>query len=85
MFPLRSMCRLPSLRRGGKKVPLYVDRLDEALRVTENGLLLALVSGKNVSLVGASTKDCALLYQNTETPAPDPVPGQPQPRQEAHL
>ena len=28
----------------------------------EPGLLLALVSGKNVSLVGASTKDCALLF-----------------------
>ena len=28
------------------------------------------VSGKNVSLVGASTKDCALPYQNTKTPAP---------------
>ena len=28
------------------------------------------VSGKNVSLVGASTKYCALLYQNTKTPAP---------------
>ena len=36
----------------------------------EPGLLLALVSGKNVSLVGASRKDCALLYKNTETPAP---------------
>ena len=52
---------------------------------SEPGLLLALVSGKNVSLVGASTKDCALLYQNTETLAPAPVPGQPQPRQEAQL
>ena len=100
MFPLRSMCRLPSLRRGGKKVPLYVDRLDEALRVAENGQKIFIkagmytvsqggfsyyVLGKNVSMVGASTKDCALLYQNTETPAPAPVPGQPQPRQEAHL
>ena len=28
------------------------------------------VFGKNVSMVGASRKDCALLYQNTETPAP---------------
>ena len=40
---------------------------------------------KNVSVVGASTKYCALLYQNTVTPAPGPRPGQPQPRQEAHL
>ena len=35
------------------------------------------MSGKNVSLVGASTKDCALLYQNTETPAPAPAPVSP--------
>ena len=89
MFPLRSMCRLPSLRRGGKKVPLYVD---EALRVTENGQKFFIkagmytvsqggsshyVYGKNVSMVGASTKDCALLYQNTETPAPAPAPVSP--------
>ena len=31
------------------------------------------VFGKNVSLVAASTQDCALLYQNTESPAPAPV------------
>ena len=28
---------------------------------------------KNVSVVGASTKYCVLLYQNTVTPAPVPV------------
>ena len=39
----------------------------------EPGLLLALVSGKNVSLVGASTKDCALLYQNTAPVSPNLV------------
>ena len=70
---------------GGKNVPLYVDRLDEALRGAENGQKIFIeagvymvsqggsshyVSGKNVSLVGASTKYCALLYQNTKTPAP---------------
>ena len=81
-------------------MPLYEDRLDEALRVAENGQKIFIeagmytvsqggsshnVSGKNVSLVGASRKDCALLYQNTETLAPAPVPGQPQPRQEAQL
>ena len=31
------------------------------------------VSGKNVSVVAATTKYCALLYPNTETPAPVPV------------
>ena len=87
MFPHRSMCRLPSLRRGGKKVLLHVDRLDEALWVAENGQKIFIeagvytvsqgcsshyVSGKNVSLVVASRKDCALLYQNTETAAPAP-------------
>ena len=66
-------------------MPLNVDRQDEALRVAENGQKIFIVagvytvsqggsshyvSGKNVSLVAASTKDCALLYQNTETPAP---------------
>ena len=70
---------------GGKNVPLYMDRLDEALRGAENGQKIFIeagvymvsqggsshyVSGKNVSLVGASTKYCALLYQNTKTPAP---------------
>ena len=67
---------------------LHVDRLDEALRVAENvqkiffkaGMYTVSqggsshnVFGKNVSLVGASRKDCALLYQNTETPAPAPI------------
>ena len=33
---------------------------------SEPGLLLALVSGKNVSMVGASTKDCALLDVKTK-------------------
>ena len=76
------------LRRGGEKVPLYVDRLDEALRVAENGQKIFIeagmytvsqggssyyVFGKNVSLVGASTRDCVLLYQNTETSAPAPA------------
>ena len=70
---------------GGKNVPLYVDRLDEALRGAENEQKIFIeagvypvsqggsshyVSGKNVSLVGASTKYCVLLYQNTKTPAP---------------
>ena len=64
-----------------------MNRLDEALRLTENGQkmagggglhsepgrLLALVSGKNVSMVGASTKDCALLYQNTAPVSPNLV------------
>ena len=73
------------LRCGGKKTPLNLDRLDVALWVAENGQKIFIVagvytvsqggsshnvSGKNVSLVAASTKDCALLYQNTETPAP---------------
>ena len=64
-----------------------MDRLDEALWVAENGQKIFIeagmytvsqggsshyVYGKNVSLVGASTKDCALLYQNTETAAPAP-------------
>ena len=59
------------LRRGGEKVPLYVDRLDEALWVAENGQKIFIeagvytvshgasspyVSGKNVSMVDASTK-----------------------------
>ena len=66
-------------------MPLHADRLDEALWVAENGQKIFIeagvymvsqggyshyVSGKNVSLVGASTKYCALLYQNTKTPAP---------------
>ena len=65
------------LRRGGKKVPLHADRLDEALWVAENGQKIFIeagmytvsqggssyyVSGKNVSMEAASTKDCALLF-----------------------
>ena len=55
MFPLRSMCRLPSLRRGGKKVPLYVDRLDEALRVTENGQKIFMEAGAYAVSQGCSS------------------------------
>ena len=55
MFPLRSMCRLPSLRRGGKKVPLYVDRLDEALRVTENGQKIFMEAGVYTVSQGGSS------------------------------
>ena len=64
-------------------MPLNVDRQDEALWVAENGKKIFIVAGvytvsqggysKNVSVVGASTKYCALLYQNKETPAPVPV------------
>ena len=69
-------------------MPLHVDRLDEALWVAENGQKIFIeagmytvsqggsshyVYGKNVSMVGASTKDCALLYQNTESAAPAPA------------
>ena len=75
-------------------MPLNVDRQDEALRVAENGQKIFIVagvytvsqggsshyvSGKNVSLVAASTKDCALLYL-PEHGDPGPRPGQPQPR-----
>ena len=55
MFPLRSMCRLPSLRRGGKKVPLYVDRLDEALRVAENGQKIFMEAGVYTVSQGGSS------------------------------
>ena len=80
-------------------MPLNVDRQDEALRVAENGQKIFIVagvytvsqggsshymSGKNVSLVAASTKDCALLYL-PEHGDPGPRPGQPQPRQEVNL
>ena len=75
-------------------MPLNVDRQDEALWVAENGQKISIevrvymmsqggswhyVSGKNVSLVAASTKDCALLYL-PEHGDPGPRPGQPQPR-----
>ena len=62
-----------------------MDRLDEALRVGQKIFIDAgvymmsqggsshYVSGKNVSVVAATTKYCALLYPNTETPAPVPV------------
>ena len=71
-----------------------MDRLDEALRVAENVQKIFIkagmytvsqggsshnVFGKNVSLVAASTKDCALLYL-PEHGDPGPRPGQPQPR-----
>ena len=65
-----------------------MDRLDEALWVAENGQKIFIeagmytvsqggssyyVFGKNVTLVGASTRDCVLLYQNTESAAPAPA------------
>lgn len=70
------------LRRNTEKVPIYVNKLDEALRLAENGEKIFLeagvytvsagegkgassfyVFGKNLSLIGASTKDCILLYK----------------------
>ena len=64
------------------RVPLYVNKLDEALRLAENGQKIFIeageytvsagegkgpssyyVFGKNLSLIGASTKDCVLLYK----------------------
>ena len=72
------------LRRGGEEVPLHQtgrgaagrgERAEDLHRgggVSQGGSSHN-VFGKNVSLVGASRKDCALLYQNTETPAPAPI------------
>ena len=70
------------LRRDSKKVPIYVNKLDEALRLAENGQKIFIeagvytvnagdgkglssyyVFGKNLSLIGSSTKDCILLYK----------------------
>ena len=70
------------LRRDPNKVPLYVNKLDDALRLAENGQKIFIeageyivsagdgkglssyyVFGKNLSLIGASTKDCVLLYK----------------------
>ena len=76
------------LRRDPKKVPLFVNKLDDALRLAENGQKIFIeagqyvvsagdgkglssyyVFGKNLSLIGASTKDCVLLYnKDSETP-----------------
>ena len=70
------------LRKNKEKVPIYVNKLDEALRLAENGQKIFIeagvytvsagqgndfssfyVFGKNLSLIGASTKDCILLYK----------------------
>ena len=70
------------LRRNTTKTPLYVNKLDDALRLAENGqkifieagvytvsagegrgLSSCYVFGKNISLIGSSTKDCILLYR----------------------
>ena len=68
------------LRRDTKKVPLYVDKFDDALRLAENGQKIFIepgvytvsagdvyLFGKNLSLIGSSTKDCVLLYKKPET------------------
>ena len=78
------------LRRDPNKVPLYVNKLDDALRLAENGQKIFIeageyivsagdgkglssyyVFGKNLSLIGASTKDCVLLYKK-DPESPDP-------------
>ena len=78
------------LRRDPKKVPLYVNKLDDALRLAENGQKIFIeageyivsagdgkglssyyVFGKNLSLIGASTKDCVLLYKKDSEQTPD--------------
>ena len=75
------------LRRNQEKVPLFVNKLDEALRLAENGQKIFIeagvytvsagegkgfssfyVFGKNLSLIGSSTKDCILLYKNDSEP-----------------
>ena len=68
------------LRRDTKKVPLYVDKFEDALRLAENGQKIFIEAGvytisagdvylfgKNLSLIGSSTKDCVLLYKKPET------------------
>ena len=75
---------------GGKNVPLYVDRLDEALRGAENGQKIFIEAGvymhgdgepgwllalrvREERVPGGRQHEvlyCALLYQNTKTPAP---------------
>ena len=43
------------LRRGGEKVPLYEDRLDEALRVAENGQKIFIEAGMYTVSQGGSS------------------------------
>ena len=75
------------LRKNKEKVPLFVNKLDEALRLAENGQKIFIeagvytvsagegkgfssfyVFGKNLSLIGCSTKDCILLYKKEPEP-----------------